>query len=116
MPVLPQARQRHHASVRQRNRVRLLAGSGFFPFVEAIDRHEAAAALACVAEGRPGLDPFRLGVDVGEADVQILGPAGDKAPAQKVQTALSGLGRNKPRQRTLARISELEGELWPDDG
>jgi len=54
---------RHQASVRQRNRLGLLAGPGFFPFVEAIDRHEAAAALECVAEGRPGRDPFRLGVD-----------------------------------------------------
>ena len=66
-----------------RNRVGLFAGAGFFPFVEAIHRHEAAAALEHVAEGRPGLDPLGLGVDVGEADVQILGPVGDKAPAQQ---------------------------------
>src|SRR6516225_7468301 len=62
-PVLPQASQCHQASVRQRNRVGLLAGPGFFPFVEAIDRHEAAAALECVAEGRPGLKslpPWRI--------------------------------------------------------
>src|SRR5207248_11749060 len=54
-------------------------------------------------KGRPGLDPFRLGVDVGEADVQILGPVGNKAPAQQVQTALSGLSVVTDHRKLVGR-------------
>ncbi len=51
------------------------------PFVEAVDRHKAAPALERLAESRPGLDPFRLGVDIGEADIDVLGPVRDQASA-----------------------------------
>src|SRR5215472_2641376 len=58
---------------------------------EAVDRHEAAAALIRLPEGWPGLDPLRLRVDVGKADFYVLGPIWHEAPAQHVEAALSGL-------------------------
>ena len=47
---------------------------GLFPLVEVTDWHKAAAPLERFAEGRPVLDPFGLGVDVCEADFDVLGP------------------------------------------
>src|SRR5271169_6113273 len=46
------------------------------PLVKVIDRHQAAAPLERLAEGRPDLDPLCLGVDVCEADADVLGPGG----------------------------------------
>jgi hypothetical protein len=52
------------AAVRQEvgehDRIGLLSARGLFPLVEAVDRHEAAAALERLAKGRPGLDPSAL--------------------------------------------------------
>jgi hypothetical protein len=70
--------------------IRALAGCGFFPLVKAVDRHEASPALEGIAERRPGLDPLGLGVDIGEADIHVLGPVRDQTPAQKIQAALAG--------------------------
>jgi len=66
----------------------LFAGPGFLPFVKVVDRHQAAPAFERFAEGRLALDPFRLGVDVGEADLDVFGLIRDQAPAQHVETAL----------------------------
>jgi hypothetical protein len=49
-------------------------------------------ALERFAECRLALNPLRLGVDVGEPDLDVLGPVRDQAPAQHVETALRGLG------------------------
>src|ERR1700757_4205513 len=62
------------------------------PFVEIVDRHKAAAARESFAKGRPVLDPLGLGVDVGEADVEVLGPERHETPAQQVEATLAGLG------------------------
>ena len=82
-------------------------------------RHEAAAALECVAEGGSCFDPFRFGVDVGEANVQILGPVGNKAPAQQVQTALSGFPvvtmPVSPRLRERVKVPHIGPLLMPSD-
>jgi hypothetical protein len=36
--------------------------------------HKTSATLERPAEGAPDVDPFALGVDVGKADVDVLGP------------------------------------------
>jgi hypothetical protein len=72
--------------------IRLLAAFRVLPFVKVVDRHKAAPAFKRFAESRLALDPFRLGVDVGKADLDVLGPVGDQAPAQHVEAALPGLG------------------------
>jgi hypothetical protein len=48
--------------------------------------------LERLAESRLLLDPLGLGVDVGEADLDVLGPIGDQAPAHHVEAALPLLG------------------------
>src|SRR4029077_18330203 len=57
-------------------------------------------------------DPFRLGVDIGEADVQILGPVGDKAPAQHIQTALSGLPVVTNHRKLVGRSIPARRIIW----
>ena len=91
-PVLPQAGQGHQAPVGKRDRIGLLARPGLLPFVEAVDGHEAAAALERFTKGRPVVDPLGLGVDVGETDVEVLGPERHETPSQQVEAALAGLG------------------------
>jgi hypothetical protein len=78
--------------VRQRDRVGLLACRRFLPLVKVIDRHETAAPLECFAEGGPVLDPLGLGVDVREADFDILCPVRHQAPPRQVQATLAGPG------------------------
>jgi hypothetical protein len=58
-------------------------------FIEVIYRHETAAPLT---EGEFALNPLRLGVDVREADFDVLGTVRHEAPAQQVQIALAGFG------------------------
>jgi hypothetical protein len=43
--------------------VRLLAGRGLYPFVEAVERHQTASALKRLAERRLGVDLLRAGID-----------------------------------------------------
>jgi len=77
MPVLPQSSERHDAAIGERNRVWLLGGPRLLPFVEAVDRHNAAPAFEGFPESRLALDPLCLGVNVGETDLDVLGPIGD---------------------------------------
>ena len=75
-----------------RSAIGLLPGRGFAPFIKVVDRHQAAPALERFAECRLVLDPLGLGIDIGEADLDVLGPVRDQAPAQHVEAALPGLG------------------------
>ena len=50
------------------------------PLIEVIDRDEAAPTLERLAERRPRLDALGLGVDVGEADLDVLRPERDEPP------------------------------------
>jgi hypothetical protein len=92
VPVLPHTRERHDAAIGERKRIRLLSGRRLLPFVKRVDRYQAAPALERLAESRLALDPLGLGVDVGETDLDVLGPIRDQAPAQRVEAALRGLG------------------------
>jgi hypothetical protein len=73
LPVLPQACKRHDAAIGERDCIRLLARARLLPFVKVVDRHQATTALERLTKRRPGLDAFGLGVDVGEADLDVLG-------------------------------------------
>jgi len=67
-PIFPKPGQGHDAAARQRNRIGLFSAAlGLLP-IEIIDRHQAAPLLERLAEVRPGVDAFGLGVEVGEAD------------------------------------------------
>ena len=88
MTKLVKTVERHDPAIGEGDRVRLFAGPGFLPFVKVVDRHQAAPALERLAKSRLALDPFRLGVDVGEADLDVFGLIRDQAPAQHVETAL----------------------------
>src|ERR1700730_14063270 len=50
----------------------------------------AAALLERSAESRLALDPFGPGVDIREADLDVLGPEWHQAPAHHVQAARAG--------------------------
>src|SRR5277367_5306757 len=52
------------------------------PFIKIVGRHQAAAALEGFAEGWLAFDALGLGVDVGEADLDVFGPVRNEAPAQ----------------------------------
>ena len=56
------------------------------PLVKVIDRHKAATPLECLAKRRPVLDPLGLGVDVREADIDVLGQNGTKL--QRITSSL----------------------------
>jgi hypothetical protein len=71
MPVLPQTRERHDAAIGERERIGLLPGRGFAPFIKVVDRHQAAPALERFAECRLVLGPLGLGIDIGEADLDV---------------------------------------------
>ena len=62
------------------------------PFIEIIDRHEAAAPLECLPERRLALDPLGFGVNVREADFDVFRPVRHEAPPHDVQAALAGFG------------------------
>jgi len=83
-PILPYASQSHQPPVRQRDRIALLTHRGLLPPAKVIDEHEATAPLERLSESRSFLDPLGFGVDVAEADVDVLGPVWDQAPAQEI--------------------------------
>jgi hypothetical protein len=62
------------------------------PFIKIVHRYQTAAPLKGFAEGWFGLDPLGIGVNVGEADLEVLGPVRHQPPAQHVEAALAGLG------------------------
>jgi len=59
------------------------------PLIKAVDRHEPAAPLKCLAKGRLALDPLDFDIDVSEPDIQVLGPVRDQTPAETIQAALA---------------------------
>jgi hypothetical protein len=86
-PGLPQACERHDLPVGKRDCVGLLPRRGHFPFVEIVDRDETPPLAERLAEGSLGFDALGLGVDVGEADLDVLGPERHQAPAHHIEAA-----------------------------
>src|ERR1700738_4086498 len=62
------------------------------PFVEVVDRDQAAPPLECLAEGRLALDSLGFGVDVGEAYLDVLRPEGHEHPTPHVEAGLGAPG------------------------
>lgn len=54
--------------------------------------HKAAPPLERLAESGLGLDPLSLGVDIGKADLDVLGPVRHEPPSHYVETSLARLG------------------------
>jgi len=69
---------RHQALVRQCNGIGLLSRLGFLPLVKVIDGHETATLLECFPESGLAFDPLGLGVDIGEANFDVLGQNGTR--------------------------------------
>src|SRR4029077_15202274 len=67
------------------------------------DGHEAAAPLERLAEGWLTLDALSLGVDVREADLDVLGPEWHQSPAHHVQAALAGPGIMANHRKRIRR-------------
>jgi|SRR5271163_885665 len=67
-------------------------GLSYTPTVSELSAGRTAIALASAAEGGLPLDPLGFGVDVSEADFDVLRPIRHQPPPQQVQAALAGLG------------------------
>jgi len=91
-PYRPFGRQRHQLPIRQRYGIGLLPGRGLLPLAKVINWDQVTAPLERVTESWPGLDPLGLGIEVREADVDVLGPERHAAPMNQVQAALGGPG------------------------
>src|SRR5271156_1885027 len=97
------------------------------PFVKIVERHEAAPLPGRLAEGGLGVDVLAPRVEGREAELGVLGPRGDQAPAHDVEAALAvenivthdrqRIGRRhvparrKVRRRPLRRNPERELDL-----
>jgi hypothetical protein len=88
-PVLAKTGQSHEVPISEGDRIRLLPGRGLLPLIEVIDRNETAPPLEGLAEGRLAHDPLGFGVDVREADFDVLGPERYEPPAHDIQAALA---------------------------
>jgi hypothetical protein len=89
-PDFPQAGLRQKAPIGQRHRIGLPFFAELFPFVKAVERHKATPPGEGLAECRLGVDGLGLGVDVGEAELDVLRPERHESPAHRVETALRG--------------------------
>src|SRR5271170_1228444 len=58
------------------------------PLIKIVDWHKATPPLERLAEGGLRLDALGLGVDVGEADFDVLGPVRHQALANQIEAAL----------------------------
>ena len=81
---------------------------------------QGSAAAGCLAKRGLALDPFGVGVDIREADLNILCPVRHQTPTQKIQATLTGLaiaadhgqqisGSGVPGRREVGR-----GPMWRD--
>jgi hypothetical protein len=77
----------------------------------------AAATLECLSERRRVLNPLGLGVDIGEADVEVLGPRTAPDPsAEDPGSARRPYDRTGPRapDRSARRSSSAGSSGWAD--
>src|ERR1700730_13410922 len=91
-PSLPQPGQRHQPAIREPDRIRLALLAELLPFIKAIEWNEAAPPGKGFAEGLLRVDALGLGVDVGEADLEVLRPERHQAPTHDIEAVLPSLG------------------------
>ncbi len=80
-PALVEAGEAERPAVRHADVQRLLAGRRRLPFIEAVDRNEAAVTRERVAKCGAGRERFAARVDHARADRRILREARHEAPA-----------------------------------
>ena len=88
VPGAPQTREGKRALVRVADREGLLMRPVALPFVEAGNRHDQATRRICVAKGRLLAHGLGAGVDHAVADLLVLRPMGDEAPAHESELVL----------------------------
>src|ERR1700719_4478465 len=88
--VVTIAKLRTRSAIREPDRIGLALLAELLPFVKAIEWNEAAPPGKGFAEGRPRVDALGLGVDVGEADLDVLRTERHQAPAHDIEAALPG--------------------------
>jgi len=81
-PAVPEPSHAKGFMVRPLESPRDFAAAPGFPFEKGVGRDEAAAVEEGVAKGRLFRNGFGSGVDALEADLWILGPGGNQAPAK----------------------------------
>ena len=90
-PLLPETGHGEGTLIGQADVGRRLFFALFFPLVEAAGWDQAAAMLEGGSVRRLVGDGLGPGVDHAAADLRILGPEGDQAPAERLQVALAVL-------------------------
>src|ERR1700732_2380143 len=88
-PRFPQTGERHQSLTGKPYGIGLPFFAELLPFVEAVEGNQAAPAGEGLAKGRLGIDPLRFGIDVGEADLEVLSPKRHEPPAHDIAAALS---------------------------
>src|SRR5205823_8125584 len=73
------------------------------PFIKAIEWNEAAPPGEGFAEGRLRVDALGLGIDVGEADLDVLRTERHQGPTHNIEAALPGPGIVTHDRQVLAR-------------
>src|SRR5262249_2224888 len=77
VPIFPQPGESERVAIAQSDGVRLLRYTGYFPLIERVRWHEAAARLICAAKRRGGFDRLAARVDALPRDLRVLGPIRD---------------------------------------
>src|SRR5215211_1977026 len=105
LPVLPYPGDAERRAVLHRDRVGLLPALSRHPFIEPVDRQDAAAQPVAVPEHRQACDGLALGVDRLSSALWIFAPVWNEAPFQEVERALAGLRVLPDDEQILARAS-----------
>ena len=118
-PARPQAGEGERRAVAADDPVRLADRALALPLVERIDRHEAALADERVAEGRARGDRLGPRVEHPRADLGLLRPVRDQAPAvggdRAAVVALDDDGRLVGRGDVVALARIVDERLGPED-
>ena len=105
LPVLPYARDTEWRTILHRDSVGLLAALGRHPFVESVNRQDAAPAPVRFPEHRQPRDCFALGIDRLSPALRVLAPVGNEPPLEKVERAFSRLRILSDHEQFLARAA-----------
>jgi hypothetical protein len=105
LPVLPYARDTERRTILHRDSVGLLAALNRHPFVESVNRQDAAPAPVRFPEHRQPRNCFALCIDRLSPALRVLAPVGNEPPLEKVERAFPRLGILSDYEQFLARAA-----------